>query len=156
MMTTATTTMKDEVRLRSAWALLDACISVEAETARAAAALFVDPAACASLWHAAEQSEAERVVRDATVAASVNKATDNEGLAARTAIRGTLAGHTSCQAETIARLSAHEEATAMGFEDAAPRSPRAPPPRAHTRTFARPSSCSRPAHPRRTPRARAR
>ena len=49
-------------------------ISAEAEAARAADALFVDreaaecTAACASLWHAAEQREAERVVRDAVAA----------------------------------------------------------------------------------------
>ena len=76
-----------EARLRAAQTLLDARISAKAEAARVAAALFVDreaaerTEACASLWHEAEQREAERVVRDAvaaTVAAMVEKVAYDE------------------------------------------------------------------------------
>jgi len=76
-----------EARLRAAQTLLDARISAKAEAARVAAALFVDreaaerTAARASLWHEAEQREAERVVRDAvaaTVAAMVGKVAYDE------------------------------------------------------------------------------
>ena len=86
---------------------------------------------------------------------SVNKVADDEGLAQRMracgdprhARRPRVAPGRDHHAARRARGSA----TAMGFEDTAPHSPWAPPPRAHMRACARPSNCSRLARSRRTP-----
>jgi len=99
-------------------------ISAEAEAARAAAALFVDreaaerTVACASLWHAAEQREAERVVRDA-VAATVEAMGPGLG---RREPRGARGDPRHARRPRVAPGRdglAHAEATAMGLEDAA-------------------------------------